>query len=73
MQTRQGSSMQLRTFVYHQVLLGYLEHVKRLGYQQMFIWACPPLQARTRHTGWFLQNCLFARFNRATETLAPGW
>ncbi|GFH07343.1 uncharacterized protein HaLaN_02130, partial [Haematococcus lacustris] len=34
----------LRTFVYHQVLLGYLTYVRRLGFQQMHIWACPPMQ-----------------------------
>jgi hypothetical protein len=29
--------------VYHQILLGYLAFVKNLGFEQMFIWACPPL------------------------------
>ncbi len=33
----------LRTFVYHQLLVGYLSYVKRLGYEQMYIWACPPM------------------------------
>jgi E1A/CREB-binding protein len=38
----------LRTFVYHQLLVGYLSYVKRLGYEQMYIWACPPMAVRHR-------------------------
>jgi E1A/CREB-binding protein len=36
----------LRTYVYHQILLGYLDFVKRLGFEHLYIWACPPLQVR---------------------------
>ena len=45
-QSMQFSSgpISLRTFVYHQVLLGYLDYTRRMGFEQMFIWACPPLQ-----------------------------
>lgn len=34
----------LRTLVYHEVMVGYLDYVKRQGFTSMFIWACPPLQ-----------------------------
>lgn len=39
-----GPSVSLRTYVYHQLLIAYLEFVKALGFEQMYIWACPPMQ-----------------------------
>lgn len=38
------SGVALRTLVYHEVMVGYLDYIKRQGFTSMFIWACPPLQ-----------------------------
>lgn len=40
---KNGRGDSLRTLVYQELIVGYLQYLKSRGFTSMYIWACPPL------------------------------
>jgi E1A/CREB-binding protein len=40
---KNGRGDSLRTLVYQELIMGYLQYLKDRGFTSMYIWACPPL------------------------------
>lgn len=40
---KNGRGDSLRTVVYQEIIMGYLQYLKDRGFTSMYIWACPPL------------------------------